>query len=63
MSAPDWNETEAPFRPDSPLVGILAPSPNHGERRRPVDMLLLHYTGMASAEAAVDRLRAPAAEV
>ena len=63
MSAPDWNETEAPFRPDSPLVGILAPSPNHGERRRPVDMLLLHYTGMASAEAAVDRLRAPEAEV
>ena len=31
--------------------------------RRPVDMLVLHYTGMASAEAALDRLRDPAAKV
>lgn len=52
-----------PFHPDSPLVGILAPSPNHGERRAPVDMLLLHYTGMARAEAAIDLLRDPRAEV
>ncbi|MEP9379591.1 N-acetylmuramoyl-L-alanine amidase [Aquabacter sp. CN5-332] len=52
-----------PFPPDSPLVGVLAPSPNHGERRAPVDMLLLHYTGMESAEAAVERLRAVEAEV
>lgn len=51
------------FRPDSRLVGALAPSPNHGERRAPLDMILLHYTGMASAEAAVERLRDPRAEV
>lgn len=37
---------------DTPLVDEVRPSPNHGERRegkRP-DILLLHYTGMASAE-------------
>jgi N-acetylmuramoyl-L-alanine amidase len=44
------------------------PSPNHGARGepphlRPVDMLVLHYTGMASAAAALDRLCDPAAEV
>jgi N-acetylmuramoyl-L-alanine amidase len=44
------------------------PSPNHGERGappnlRPVDMLVLHYTGMPSAAAALDRLCDPAARV
>ncbi|NMM44675.1 N-acetylmuramoyl-L-alanine amidase [Rhodospirillaceae bacterium KN72] len=41
------------------------PSPNHGPRRHggPVDMLVLHYTGMASATAAIDRLCDPTAEV
>ena len=41
------------------------PSPNHGPRPAPgtVDMLLLHYTGMPSAAAALDRLCDPAAEV
>ncbi|HVJ54499.1 MAG TPA: N-acetylmuramoyl-L-alanine amidase [Aliidongia sp.] len=41
------------------------PSPNHGPRRpgAPIDMLILHYTGMASAEAALARLTDPAAEV
>ncbi|WP_145729614.1 N-acetylmuramoyl-L-alanine amidase [Nitrospirillum pindoramense] len=41
------------------------PSPNHGPRPdgASVDMLVLHYTGMASAEAALDRLCDPAAEV
>jgi N-acetylmuramoyl-L-alanine amidase len=43
---------------------IERPSPNHNPRREgPVDLLLLHYTGMASAEAALDRLCDPAAEV
>ena len=42
-----------------------APSPNHDERPpgTPVDVLLLHYTGMQSAAAAIDRLRDPAAHV
>ncbi|HLG90034.1 MAG TPA: N-acetylmuramoyl-L-alanine amidase [Alphaproteobacteria bacterium] len=41
------------------------PSPNHGPRRGngPVDILLLHYTGMPTAAAALDRLCDPAAEV
>lgn len=52
-----------PFAPDSGLVSILAPSPNHGERRTGIDMLVLHYTGMESAEAAIDLLRSPTAEV
>src|SRR5215469_15967809 len=41
------------------------PSPNHGPRPAPgtVDMLLLHYTGMTSAAAALDRLCDPAAQV
>jgi N-acetylmuramoyl-L-alanine amidase len=41
------------------------PSPNHNERPpgTPVDMLILHYTGMKTAQAAIDRLRDEAAEV
>jgi N-acetylmuramoyl-L-alanine amidase len=41
------------------------PSPNHDARPgdAAIDMLVLHYTGMASAEAALDRLCDPAAKV
>jgi N-acetylmuramoyl-L-alanine amidase len=44
------------------------PSPNHGDRGappslRPINMLVLHYTGMQSAAAALDRLCDPAARV
>jgi N-acetylmuramoyl-L-alanine amidase len=39
------------------------PSPNCNERLRPVSMLVLHYTGMESAEGALERLCDPAAEV
>lgn len=53
----------ADFAPDCPLVGALAPSPNFGPRRAAIDMLVLHYTGMASAEAAIALLRSPQAEV
>jgi N-acetylmuramoyl-L-alanine amidase len=43
---------------------IERPSPNHGPRvEGPIDILLLHYTGMASAEAALERLTDPAAQV
>jgi N-acetylmuramoyl-L-alanine amidase len=43
---------------------IQLPSPNHDDRRgRAVDMLVLHYTGMQSAAAALDRLCDPAAKV
>ena len=41
------------------------PSPNHGPRPdgAPIDFLILHYTGMESAEAALRRMCDPAAEV
>lgn len=41
------------------------PSPSHEPRPEgvPVDILLLHYTGMESEQAAIDRLRDPTARV
>lgn len=46
------------------MTPIRTPSPNFNERDGiGVDMLVLHYTGMESAEAAVARLCDPAAEV
>lgn len=35
---------------------VWRPSPNHDERRAPVDILLLHYTGMPSEAGALDWL-------
>lgn len=42
-----------------------APSPNQDDRPAgvPIDTLVLHYTGMTSARAAIDRLRDPLARV
>lgn len=42
---------------------IDTPSPNFDERLLPVSIVVLHYTGMQTAEAAIDRLRDPAAKV
>lgn len=42
---------------------IDAPSPNFDERDQPVSMVVLHYTGMADAASAVERLRDPEARV
>ncbi len=44
--------------PDSPLATLWVPSPNQEARvgGRVPDMLILHYTGMESAEAALDWL-------
>jgi N-acetylmuramoyl-L-alanine amidase len=43
---------------------IDRPSPNHDDRDgRAVDMLVLHYTGMTNAQAALERLCDPAAKV
>ncbi len=46
------------FQPDSFIVSDVSPSPNMDERKDglPPDMILLHYTGMASGEAALQRL-------
>jgi N-acetylmuramoyl-L-alanine amidase len=42
---------------------IEAPSPNFDARTAPPDMIVLHYTGMPTGEAAIERLRDPAAKV
>ena len=42
---------------------IQMPSPNHDERGCAIDMLVLHYTGMQSAAAALERLCDPQAKV
>ncbi len=53
------------FAPDSCVVAEVTPSPNYGERkdgRRP-DMIVLHYTGMPDAGAALELLKARGSEV
>jgi N-acetylmuramoyl-L-alanine amidase len=42
---------------------VETPSPNFNERQLPVSMIVLHYTGMESAEAALARLTDPTTEV
>ncbi len=50
--------------PPAPLAPALShPSPNHDSRKRPVSMILLHYTGMRETEAALARLSDPASKV
>ena len=45
------------------LVHREVPSPNFNARQLPVNMVVLHYTGMETAEAALARMCDPAAEV
>lgn len=43
---------------------VQKPSPNHDDRKEAaIDMLVLHYTGMSSGAAAIERLCDPAAKV
>jgi N-acetylmuramoyl-L-alanine amidase len=46
-----------------PLKFIAHPSPNHGERKQRVGLVVLHYTGMNTASQALRRLCDPAAQV
>ena len=61
MKRPGGPERAGPGRAEI----VQRPSPNHGPRPdgRPIDMLVLHYTGMRTAEAALRRLCDPQAEV
>lgn len=55
----------ATFEPDSFITAAVQPSPNFDERagnRRP-DMILLHYTGMPTGQAALSRLTMAASKV
>jgi len=53
------------LKPDSPLVHTLYPTPNIEDRRKGcrADMVLLHYTGMSSAEKAIGWLANPKSKV
>ena len=53
------------FQPDSYIVADVVPSPNCDERKggRSPDMILLHYTGMATGGAALARLCASESKV
>jgi len=42
--------------PDTPHAADFRPSPNHGARLRPISSLILHYTGMPTAAAALEQL-------
>jgi N-acetylmuramoyl-L-alanine amidase len=61
MNVPDMSV----FQPDSSVVADVVPSPTHDERKngRQPDLILLHYTGMLSAQAALDRLCADDSKV
>jgi N-acetylmuramoyl-L-alanine amidase len=69
---------DARFEPDSALVDAVVPTPNHSERKcvsaerkhvgaerkgKQPDMLVLHYTGMGSAERALRWLTTPESKV
>jgi len=52
------------FEPDSFIVAEVRPSPNLDERKDgPPDMILLHYTGMQTGQAALERLTTAASKV
>lgn len=53
------------FPPDSFIVSDVVPSPNLDERKdgRAPDMILLHYTGMQTGEAALERLTTASSKV
>lgn len=51
------------FKADSKLAARVVPSPNHDARTSRIDILLLHYTGMQTAEEALARLTDPEASV
>jgi N-acetylmuramoyl-L-alanine amidase len=61
---PSWLRDVPILASDRPALSIIdLPSPNQDERGEEIDMLILHYTGMKTAQDAIDRLRDPAAAV
>jgi len=68
----EWVTATAPWRESPELTRGFAPdhagaqvfpSPNHGARGKPVSALILHYTGMPTAESALELLCSPIREV
>lgn len=65
LPIPGGNSGMKTFTPDSSIASDVIPSPNFGDRdkgRQP-DMILLHYTGMPTGEAAMQRLTTAASKV
>ena len=64
-SSVEFPETEKPETemPESKIIDL--PSPNFGQRaaNTPIDMLVIHYTGMVDARSALERLSDPIAKV
>lgn len=61
---PAWLKEVPPAVSHRPALSVTdLPSPNQDDRTARVDMLILHYTGMQTAGAAIDRLRDPRAQV
>jgi N-acetylmuramoyl-L-alanine amidase len=61
---PPPSSAAGPFEPDSFMVAEVVPSPNFNDRvGGPPDMILLHYTGMQSGEAALERLTSAESKV
>ena len=64
-----WSEpSSAPghpsFEPDTFMAAAVAPSPNFDTRKGgPPDILLLHYTGMQTGDAALERLTSAESKV
>ncbi len=53
-----------PFQPDTFIVAEVVPSPNFDARKGgPPDMILMHYTGMQTGEAALAHLCSPGSKV
>jgi N-acetylmuramoyl-L-alanine amidase len=65
--SPDSRIPSQSAAPREAALGTIRdlPSPNQQDRpaKLPIDMLILHYTGMQTAQAAVNRLRDPLARV
>ena len=58
------NSVRHEFLPDSRIGVRPSPSPNHNDRKgKPIDSIILHYTGMENADAALDLLCDPVHEV
>ncbi|WP_338037851.1 thiamine phosphate synthase [Methylocystis parvus] len=58
----DASELTRGFSPDYAGADVF-PSPNHGPRAKAVSALILHYTGMPTAEGALELLCSPIREV
>ena len=58
----DMPELCRDFLPDYSDACVL-PSPNHGARSRSISTLVMHYTGMPTAESALELLCSPLAQV